>query len=233
MSRPDLSKIKNRIKDPTPQETPSTEGAAESKPVMSEETLKQVKAYAKDVEAMRKREAEEAELERVELEALPENVSPTQDDVFYRGTVSDNPDVRKKIESRCEEMDFSDLVLTGRVTQAVPIIPGKFEVGFQSLLASENYWIERNAEKEAATDWGIRSWMGYARLAMSVTEVNGRQLPEVVTKDGFDETAWKDRFDTIMNMGEKPVEYLLVNLNWFNARVEQLYKNDFDLLKNG
>ena len=229
MSRPDLSKIKDRIKDTTPD---VIQGSAEKEEQrISPETMEQVKAYAKDVEEMRAREADDAD--RVELEELPENVSPTQDDVFYRGTPSDNPDVRRMIESRCEQMDFSDLVLTGRVTQSVPIIPGKFEVGFQSLLASENYWIERNAEKEAATDWGIRSWMGYARLAMSVTEVNGKELPEVVTKEGFDEVAWRERFDTIMGMGEKPVEYLLVNLNWFNSRVEQLYKNDFDLLKNG
>tara|TARA_Y100000114_G_C11761900_1_gene330253 strand:+ start:2388 stop:3080 length:693 start_codon:yes stop_codon:yes gene_type:complete len=230
MSKPDLSKIKSRIKDNTNQEPQQPE--AEEKPRISAKTMEQIQSYAKDVEEMRKTEQDIQE-NRVELDELPENVSPTQDNVYYRGTPSDNPEVRKAIEKRCTEMDFSDLVLTGRVTQTVPIIPDKFEVGFQSLLASENYWIERNAEKEAATDWGIRSWMGYARLAMSVTEVNGKELPECASKNGIDEAAWKERFDTIMNMGEKPVEYLLVNLNWFNARVEELYRNDFDLLKNG
>lgn len=226
--KPDLSKVKSRIKD----ESQEMEGQepVQPKPRISPKTAEQINAYAKDVEAMR---AEEEQQERIELDELPENVSPTQDNVYYRGTPSDNPEVRRHIEAGCTPMDFSDLVLTGRVSQLVPIIPDKFEVGFQSLLASENYWIERNAEKEAATDWGMRSWMGYARLAMSLTEVNGKELPAVVTKTGIDEEAWRERFDTVMNMGEKPVEYLLINLNWFGARVDQLYKNDFDLLKNG
>lgn len=228
--KPDLSKVKSRIKDESvASDTPPPE---EAKPRISAKTAEQISNYAKDVEAMRKEE-QQLEESRIELDELPENVSPTQDNIYYRGTPSDNPEVRRSIENRCEPMDFSDLVLTGRVTQVVPIIPEKFEVGFQSLLASENYWIERNAEKEAATDWGMRSWMGYARLAMSLTEVNGKELPQVVTKSGIDEDAWRERFDTVMNMGEKPVEYLLINLNWFGARVDQLYKNDFDLLKNG
>lgn len=228
--KPDLSKVKSRIKDETAEMT--AEKPQEAKPRISPKTAEQIQDYAEDVEKMR-REEEEAANNRVELDELPENVSPTQDNVYYRGTPSDNPEVRKQIEARCSPMDFSDLVLTGRVTQVVPIIPGKFEVGFQSLLTSENYWIERNAEKEATTDWGMRSWMGYARLAMSLTEVNGKELPTVVTKTGIDEEAWNDRFATVMNMGEKPVEYLLINLNWFSTRVDQLYKNDFDLLKNG
>lgn len=228
--KPDLSKVKSRIKDES--EEPEARAEEPQKPRISPKTAEQISNYAKDVENMRQEEEPKAQT-RIELDELPDNVSPTQDNVYYRGTHSDNPEVRKSIESRCMPMDFSDLVLTGRVSQVVPIIPNKFEVGFQSLLTSENYWIERNAEKEAATDWGMRSWMGYARLAMSLTEVNGKDLPAVVTKKGIDEEAWAERFEMVMNMGEKPVEYLLINLNWFGARVDQLYKNDFDLLKNG
>tara|TARA_B100000886_G_scaffold320509_1_gene262018 strand:- start:806 stop:1495 length:690 start_codon:yes stop_codon:yes gene_type:complete len=229
MSKPDLSKIKNRIQDTT---NVAVEPEPEQAPRISQKTLEQIQQYASDVEAMRK-EDEEAELNKVAVEELPDTVSPTQDNIFYRGTSSDNPEVRRSIEDRCEEMDFSDLVLTGRVSQQVPIIPDKFVVGFQSLLASENYWIERNAEKQATTDWGIRSWMGYARLAMSITNVNGKDLPIVIVDGKIDESAWDSRFTTVMNMGEKPIEYLLVNLNWFNARVDRLYSNDFELLKNG
>ena len=229
MSKPDLSKIKSRINDNT---NVAEAAEPEAAPRISPKTLEQIQQYATDVEAMR-REEEEADLNKVVVDELPDTVSPTQDNIFYRGTSSDNPEVRKSIESRCEEMDFSDLVLTGRVSQQVPIIPDKFVVGFQSLLASENYWIERNAEKQATTDWGIRSWMGYARLAMSITDVNGKELPDVIVDGKIDESSWEERFTTVMNMGEKPIEYLLVNLNWFNARVEQLYSNDFDLLKNG
>ena len=34
-------------------------------------------------------------------------------------------------------------------------------------------------------------------------------------------------------MGEKLVELLLIHLHWFNDRVDRLYTDDFEKLKNG
>ena len=166
--KPDLSKIKKQIaKEPVDEPAPKP---APEKPQMSKEMSQQIRAYAKDVEEMRHAEEQEKEPERIELEELPDSVSanPMVDTVFYRNTPSDNPEIRAKIEAACEEMDFSDLVLTGRVLQEVPILSNKLTVRYRSLLASENFWIERRAEDEAATDWGLRSWMGYARLVLSL-----------------------------------------------------------------
>jgi hypothetical protein len=240
--RPDLSKIKQRIQGDEPLPEPPEKTPEQ---IISPKSADQIKRYAADVEKMREEERLQAEelaaaSSRVELEELPESLRAASgdddrpDSVFYRGTAGDNKEVRAKIEEECSEMDFADLVITGRVNQVVPILSGKFIAEFQSLKANENFWIERNAEKHATTDWAIRSWMGYARLVMSLMAVNGESLPPHTTDRGeVDDNLFTIKFKKLMNMGEKPVEYLLVNLNWFNDRVDRLYTDDFDQLKNG
>jgi hypothetical protein len=233
--RPDLSRIKKRISDEEPEPAPEP---VPEKPKMKPETIRQIQEYAKDVEELRKEDEKEEDLERVEIDELPENYVPQpgdgEDSVYYRNTPSDNPEIRRKIELRCKDMDFSDLVLTGRVHQTVPILSDKLSVRYKSLLASENFWIERRAEGEASTDWGIRSWMGYARLVLSVESINGNDFDHYVTKgDEIDNDLFNKKFKKIMGMGEKLVELLLIHLHWFNDRVDRLYSDDFEKLKNG
>jgi len=236
--KPDLSKIKKKISGEEPEPPPPVEEP--EAPRIRPETMQQMHAYAKDVEAMRKEDEEiAAEQHRVELEELPEAVKEEAakyqaESIYYRGTPTDNPEIRAAIEEHCTGMDFSDLVLTGRVSQHVPILEDKLVVRYRSLLASENFWIERRAEGEAATDWGLRSWMGYARLVLSVDSINGNAFPPYEVKEGeIDSDAFNDRFKKVMNMGEKLVELLLIHLHWFNDRVDRLYTDDFEKLKNG
>ena len=229
--KPDLSKVKRKLSDEPLPEPPAKEV---EKPALSPETVKQVREYAKDVEEMRKEAARKEE--RVEHEQLPEEVAAAYaaDTVFYRNTPSDNPEIRVKIESHCLPMDFSDLVLTGRVHQEVPILSNKLTVRYRSLLAAENFWIERRAEGEATTDWGLRSWMGYARLVLSVEAINDNSFAPYEKKDGdIDSDEFNKKFKKVMGMGEKLVELLLIHLHWFNDRVDRLYTDDFDKLKNG
>lgn len=235
--KPDLSKIKQQIEGteaPVPPPEPEPEA-----PRIRPETMQQMHQYAKDVEEMRREEQAAAQQERIELEELPEDVKAeaakySNDSMFYRGTPTDNPEIRAEIEDKCTEMDFSDLVLTGRVTQTVPILDGKLEVRYRSLLASENFWIERRAENEATTDWGLRSWMGYARLVLSIDSINNNSFPPYEDKSGdIDGDEFNARFKKVMNMGEKLVEILLIHLHWFNDRVDRLYTDDFEKLKNG
>lgn len=140
--------------------------------------------------------------------------------------------LQKAIEGRCTEMDFSDLVMTGRVQQVVPIIPKKLEVGFQSLLGTESYWIERTALSEVEPMQG--AWSAYARLALSVTSINGKAVEPHLGRDGkVDDEAVERKQAALMKMPDSMVRLLLVNLNWFGARVEDLYDRDFEALKNG
>jgi hypothetical protein len=237
-SKPDLSKLKSRIQNPDEVEEREPPKPDLDGPSIKPETIRQMKDYARDVEKLRKEEhEEEQEPEKIELEEVPEGTSPAafDDHTYYRQTPSDNPKVRKAIEDKCSEMDFADLIITGRVTQVVPVIPNKLEVEYQSLLASETFWIEREAENQGTSDWALRSWMGYARLAMAIVSINGKDFPgkNLTTKDEIDRDSFERKFKSVMNMGEKPIEYLLVNLGWFNDRVDRLSESDFDELKNG
>ncbi len=230
--KPDLSKIKKKLEEE--QEAPAA--AKEEKPTMSPELAKQLREYEQDVQSMQAEEAEAEKLHKEEIEVDEEvlaGIGTSTDPVFYRNTPSDNPEIRKAIEKKCSPMDFSDLVLTGRVNQTVPILENKLSTRYRSLLASENFWIERNAENQATTDWGIRSWMGYARLALSLEAVNGKELPLVGKGDDIDMDLFNEKYKKIMNMGEKLVELLLIHLHWFNDRVDRLYSDDFEKLKNG
>ncbi len=239
--RPNIDAMKERINqepavDPE-QKTPQHDDLiSRARP----ETMQQVAAFAKEVQAQREEEeaaAAELEASKVVLEEYGEdNPGFVEDTTYYRNTNADNREVRLAIEERCEEMDFADLVLTGRVTQNVPILPGKLEVVYQSLKASENFWVERQAEKEALSDWALRSWMGYARLTLSLMSVNGKAYRPVYKESSsrvIDEKLFKEKFELLMDMGEKPIEYMLVNLNWFGDRVDRLSDNDFEQLKNG
>jgi len=239
--RPNIDSVKGRSgqpeEEPEAKPPPTRNLSDRARP----ETMEQVAAFAKEVQSQRDeaaKEQEEIEKNRVVIDEVPEEITEAyrNDPTFYRGTVADNPDTRRAIEERCDEMDFADLVLTGRVSQQIPILPGKLEVEYHSLKASENFWVERQAEKEALSDWALRSWMGYARLTLSILSLNGREFGPVHRTDEtkvIDEALFRNKFDKIMDLGEKPVEYLLVNLSWFADRVERLSDDDFGQLKNG
>jgi len=236
VQRPDISQVKRRLeKKPPPEPPPEPPPAPRVRPDTFKEAESFMKEYAELNAPQPEPSDEPAEEEaRVDLGPLPEGVSAEATDrVFYRNTPIDNADVRATIESRCGEMDFADLVMTGRVVQDVPVLSGKLEVTFQSLLGSEIFWIERQSEREALTDWAVSSWLGYARLVLSLVAVNDREFQPYAKKREIDPDLFQSKFKLIMDMGEKQLELLLVNLNWFNYRVEQLYLDDFEQLKNG
>tara|TARA_B100001250_G_scaffold409845_1_gene435019 strand:- start:5174 stop:5983 length:810 start_codon:yes stop_codon:yes gene_type:complete len=243
-NRPSIDQIKQKIRDEreaayaaesAEEELAKKEASGPPKRAASPEVLEQMASYA----------AAAAELnteivEKVDIGATPDGVDllededPDDDNMFYRGTAVDNPVTRRAIEAKCSEMDFADLIITGRVSQVIPMVDEKLVVVFRSLLANENFWIEKNAQEHATTDWAMRSWMGYARLTMSVESLNGKEFsPYVDTSGQVDKVMFAKSFQQVMGMGEKLIELLLINLNWFNDRVENLYKHDFEKLKNG
>lgn len=223
-----LDTVRARLADV---EAPSEPKLPEKKgPGIRPETFLEAEQYARDAAAL-------AAQERVDLGPLPEGAGSTDEDsdpTHYRGTPSDNRRVRLAIEDRCGEMDFADLILTGRVRQSVPVLPGKIELEFQSLTGAEDFWVESRAQQEANTEWGVRSWVVYARLTMSLVSMNGRKLPSHLGKDGtVDEKAFKLKMADIMKFGSKVLDIVVTNMGWFNTRVESIFQDDFESLGNG
>lgn len=234
----DLSEIKRRMSEQEKARELPPESASspkEVKPAIKKETLEQVARFEQEFAALNA--AKDAEPEKIELGPLPEGVKGMDDEldaVLYRGTVFDNKKVRKAIEARCVEMDFADLVLTGRVSQKVAVIPKKLTFEFQSLTGGESYWIESRAQSEASTDWGLRSWVVWAQLTMALVSVNGAQLPTHLGKDGdVDEKLFNEKRTRVMKLGAKVLDIAVTNMNWFNDRVDRIFQNDFEQLGNG
>ncbi|MFZ4580591.1 MAG: hypothetical protein ACOYOB_19575 [Myxococcota bacterium] len=141
--------------------------------------------------------------------------------------------LREAIEKKCQPMDFGDLILTGRVLQRVPVLPGKLNVTYQSLLAHETYWIEREAVRRSDSPAGRSVWSVYARLALSIVDVNGTKLVDHLVDGKVSSDSFDEKFDRLMNLGDRTLELMFVNLSWFDKRVDKLYEDDFELLGNG
>lgn len=202
-------------------------------PVIRPEVLEEAARFQQEFERMNSQPPEE---QKIDLGPLPEGVKVRDelDGVLYRDSTYDNKKVRKAVEARCTEMDFGDLVLTGRVSQTVPVLPKKLVFEFQSLTGSESYWVESRAQAEANTDWGLRSWVVWAQLTLSLVSVNGSKFPDHMGKDGeVDEKLFNEKRKRIMRLGAKILDIAVTNMNWFNDRVDRIFQDDFEQLGNG
>ena len=204
--------------------------------VPSPEILSQME----DLEKALLRQTEEEESseeveERIEIDDVPEESLPLLQTVFYRNTPIDNPKVRASVEEDCTELDFTELINTGRVSQAVPILSKKLTAVFQSLKAADNLWIERQAMKSEDDTEG-RIWAGYARLVASLVSVNDRIFEEHLDANevgGVSADKFATKYRQVMDQSERVIEILLVNLSGFEDRVGNMFSRDSESLKNG
>jgi hypothetical protein len=78
------------------------------------------------------------------------------------------------------------------------------------------------------------TWISHARLTMMVKAINGKVLEPHINKNGeIDTEAFDRKLVAVLRMGDRVVELLLINMTWFNFRVEALFDDDFEALKNG
>ncbi len=150
--------------------------------------------------------------------------------------ILNNEDQRKAIESRLEPLDLTDLILTGRVTQRVPIIPGKYEPEFQSVSGEEDLAIKRLIWQEQKSLQAPSQYMldkfSLMGVALGTRAINGTLLPSHLNSDGsFDENNFLKKFNTIVRYPFHLLSSLGINFFWFDVRVRQLFQAD--LIKNG
>lgn len=237
-SKVTLSKLQPPVEQEPVEETLatgfSTKISGETKRGLEELAKAMKDQPAEDLEEKVEEEEEEEEEDgKIDLGEHSEEIAQKYSSVFYRNTPIDNPDTRKKIEAKCSELDFEDLILTGRVLQRVPIMQGKLMITFQSLKAKDVMWLEREASK-IENEYEARTWIGYARLTACIASINNKLFEEHLNKKSDISSAkFKSKFEQVMNLNERLIEVLLVNLNWFEDRVAQLFNNDFEQLKNG
>jgi hypothetical protein len=237
VAKPTLEEIKRREQQAesaaarAPAVLPSNTIPGARDPSNKTQLIQEMAAFQKDLVAVNK----PGVAERVDAGELPE---VTKEEIRkgqyrYSNTPFDNEKVREKIESRCKPMDFGDLIVRGRVTQLVEIMPRKLSVTFESLRAADSWWLTVEA-KNVEPEWLANSWSSFAQLALSTAEINGHALPRVVDDKGnISRAQFDERYNRIMELPDTLVSVLLVNLNWFMDRVQAIMNEDFEQLKNG
>lgn len=157
---------------------------------------------------------------------LPEGVDEEEfdDGMRYAGSHVDNPAIRKQIESRCGEIDFDELLTSGKVSQKVPIIPGKYEVIFQSVGGDEDLYIKEQIFDQKGSDGLLMDKYSYMRLAVFVKAINGQLLPQYRDGKGdIDPKAFERRWRLVAAKAEAELEILSCNARWFHDRTQRMW----------
>lgn len=144
-----------------------------------------------------------------------------------------NDDQKKIIEGRLKDLDLSDLIINGRITQVVPIVPGKFEPEFQSYGGDEDLYVKRmlgvEMENLKPMNSGLERYITdrytLMGLTVSVKALNKVQFPTIYDKDGsWDEGLFWAKYRIISKFNYHMIGSLVVNWFWFDLRVRHLFK---------
>lgn len=165
---------------------------------------------------------------RVDLGPLPPEAQAKVDAIKEK---TPPPSMREKIEKACSPLDFGQLLLTGRVTQHVKVLPGKVEIKLRSLTGAEEFWLEKH-QLDQPPEFAA-AWKTYTRLAMSVQEMNGVESLEYLQAGKIDAQVLEARLQKLLQLPASLFSLLVTHLSWFYDRVANLYDNDFDAIKNG
>lgn len=143
---------------------------------------------------------------------------------------------REGIEERLKPLDLSDLVMSGELTQTVPVIPGKLSLTFRTLSQRENMWIMKYLYDFPGSPYYLQELNATCRLACSLLAVNDTVLPEHRSKIGeANEDILREDFERKLRIVTSYPIQLIADMSvqhaWFQNRVEQLFT--LDELKNG
>jgi hypothetical protein len=144
-----------------------------------------------------------------------------------------NDEQKKLIEARLKPLDLSDLILSGRVTQIVPIVPNKFEPEFQSYSGDEDLYVKRLLGMEMENLKPLNT--GFERyvtdkytlmgLTVAVKAINKVQFETIYDVNGnWDEAKFWAKYKVISNFNYHMIGSLVVNWFWFDLRVRYLFK---------
>jgi hypothetical protein len=142
--------------------------------------------------------------------------------------ILNNDAQRKIIEARCEPLDISDMLVSGFVTQRVPIIPGKFEPTFASGRGDEDLAIKRLIMLESKSIEVAEKYLLDKYSLMGTTiglqAINGMPYPSHLDQFGkFNEELFWVKFDKVSKLPFHMLSSLGVNYYWFDIRVRKLF----------
>lgn len=142
-----------------------------------------------------------------------------------------NDEQKTLIEARCSLMTLDEYVMNGFVRQRVPIVPGTFEVTFQSMQLQDEMQTRNLISKEASSlelsDKYLVDKHGYMGLAASLHQIHagGKDLlfsSHYNVEGKFDEKLFWTKFEKVLQLPFHLAASLVINFFWFEVRVRRL-----------
>ena len=138
---------------------------------------------------------------------------------------------RKDIESRCQPLDISDILVKRRVEQKIPIVPGKFEILLRDTTAVEDTYIKNLLAKEyyertEISQAYIHSKMARYKLTLSLLEVNGVSLGDIKIKfepaTEAEEREFKSKLEVVSSYPLEILQDIDLQNYYFKERIKAL-----------
>jgi hypothetical protein len=196
-------------------------------PVLSPQTQAQLESMAQAQQETAQQEEKKEEEKKKEEEDLFDAFD------FYgrseQEKVLNNKKRRKAIEGRCEPMNFEDLLMKEEVRQRVPILPGKFEVVFRSLLPSESLFLKQfMMEDSKKSEAYYMEKYSLCQLCMGIVSINGKEIgtPHLTSDGDVNEAVFKDNLKKLVRKSSYIAADLMINYSWFDIRVRKLLNPD-------
>ena len=142
--------------------------------------------------------------------------------------VINNPGQKKIIEDRCEPMRIEDLVMKNRVSQRVPIVPGKFEPTYTSMTGEEDLALKRLVMQESksveVTERYLLDKYAFMSITCGLTALNGNPAPSHLNEQGdFDDKKFWLKFHWVMKRPLHMLSAIGINHGWFERRVRAMF----------
>ena len=194
----------------------------------------QTRPYGEDDEGDDKRELSEEE-----MRAIVDKLDDYDFDALRQQMNKDmlnSPAQKKLIEGRLEELDLTDLIMRGRISQVVPIVPGKLAYTFRSMDTGDDMAIKRIIASETNTVASPGRYyldrFSLMTMVAGLTHVNGQPLPEHLDGDGkWSDAQFMKKLDWMMVRPLHMTASVGVNHGWFEMRVRKLFVAE--KVKNG
>lgn len=226
--RPSIPPIQNQPIRQNLEEAAGVQPRPPGSPVLSARTASQIAEMQKDQASQRSAEEEASEKKPVD-DDLWSSLLDLGQGQNEADRILMNKKRRQEIESRCEAMNFEDLLLKNEVRQVVPVIPGKFEPMFRSTTPEEQLFIRQFIAKEDRdkTQGYVDQKFGLCQLACAIVSINGIPFPSHLDDNGvIRESLFVAKLKQLMKKSGYIINDLGVQYTWFDLRVRKLLAPD-------
>jgi len=228
MERPSIPPLTRQVSEAAEQSDGLVDGGVKARPpgspVLSPATEAQLADAARAAKIQEAAAAQEASKEPSE-----DKTEGLFDMLDFDGRseaerILNNKKRRQEIEIRCEPMSFEDLLMKNEVHQIVPIIPGKFEVIFRSMVPAESLFVKQfmSAESQKSENYYLEK-MSMCNIAIGLLSINGKPIGAPhLNDDEVNEEVFKQKLKSLSKKSAYILADLSLNYAWFDLRVRRL-----------